>query len=117
MSKELPFYLLAVLFVGGLAYLIYLGVKNKVSLKDNVASILFAGIFLIFMISYASLQISHPYTCSQDFRYIGLFVLVGSYFFSTGVFNAQNKEIRTILLVIMGLYCFSSMGLYISLGF
>jgi hypothetical protein len=117
MGKETWMYVLAVILTLGLIYLIYFAIKQKINIKDNLASILFAGIFLLFMISYISLQISHPYTCSQDFRYIGLFVLIGSFFVSKAILSIEKKEIRITMLIIIAIYCFSSIGLYTSLGF
>jgi hypothetical protein len=97
-------------------FLIALGIINRKEVMKNKATILMGLIFLIFMISYLSLQLEYTYSCSQDFRYISLFVLVGGYFISLIYNSLKTKESKIIYSVILGIYLFSSVGMYISLG-
>ena len=106
----------ALCFLGVVALLI-LAIKNKEQFINSFSSILMAGIFLVFMVSYFTLQISYTYSCSQDFRYIGLFCLVGGYFISLVYESFKNKEQKLIFFIILGIYLLSSVGMYISLGF
>ena len=95
-------------------------VKEIKKIKDihkYKVDILMSAICLTFMVSYFIFQLRYPYGCTQDFRYIGLFFLVGGYYFARFVTTNKNKNINIVFLVIVVTYMVSSYLMYISLGF
>ncbi len=94
--------------------LVYSLVKNIKSFKN----ILMAITFVTCLFAYLVFQVKHPVTCTQDFRYMTLILIPGTYFI--GNFFEQesntklNKVTRKIFMTFIIMFISSSTLFYIS---
>ena len=95
-------------------------VRQFKNIKNNILNfkyeMLFGLITLIFLASYFTFQIQYPYTCTLDYRYVAIFSLTGGYFISLLFIKIKNKEIKTILSTLLGLYLGLSFSMYLVVG-
>lgn len=108
-----------IMWIITLILIVYACIKYKETMKYK-SHILMSIIVLMMMIVYLNLQINTPYTCSMDYRYIGLLSLAGAYFIGVAFDKANKSKHRTTLLTIYSsvliAYGLGSTLLYISLG-
>ncbi len=93
--------------------MIYVLIKERKNKEYRLYNIVMGIIFGISIISYIIFQILYPVTCTQDFRYMTLILLPGTYF--VGKFYSslkgslfKNKLIKgSTLIIIIGFISFS----------
>lgn len=71
-------------------------------------------IFIVSIISYIVFQILYPVTCTQDFRYMTLILLPGTYFVAKYLINSKNKVMKTITMLLVVGFCSFSFLYFIS---
>ena len=103
--------IVALLALGGL---VFLGIKYKF-LIEKKAYVFFMLIFLVFLISYFTFQLQYEYTCTHDFRYVGMFLLCFAFVIGSIIEKAQ-KEMRIVVFSLLGLYSLFSTFLYLSIN-
>ncbi len=94
--------------------LIYCLIKNFKSFKN----LLMLATFLVCLIAYIIFQIKHPVTCTQDFRYMTLILIPGTYFigqFFENEFKSNGmKALKYVFLTMIFIFVSSSSLYYLS---
>ena len=97
--------------IGGLAFL---GIKYRY-IEENKVYLFFGLIFMTFMISYFFFQLKYPYTCTHDFRYVGMFIpCLG--FVIASLIEKGNKETRIVASTLIVGYILLSSLLYLAIN-
>ncbi len=107
-----------ILFAAALAGVVYIFINHKRFTSPlRLATIFFMIMFMTFLISYITFQFEYPYTCTHDFRYVGMFLVC--FAFVIGVLLDKTETKRSYQKVIEGfiwVYAICSFGLYSSIA-
>lgn len=93
--------------------LFFVTIRERKDKESNFYNLIMVVIFVISIISYIIFQILYPVTCTQDFRYMTLILLPGTYFVGKFYCDLKKTSFKWTLLkystlfVIVGFISFS----------
>ncbi len=64
--------------------------------KEIFVDLIMCVVFIMCIASYIFFQIQHPVTCTQDFRYMTLILIPGTYFIAKCYVNISNNKFKKV---------------------
>ena len=116
-ASPINYHMVIGVFIAAIAFflIVYMFVKRE-QFSDKLATIfmmMIAGVFILFFINF---NITSPYTCTQDFRYLALIIIPGGYAIGQIIEKKEeNKTILTSVATLVGVYSLLSLLLYSTL--
>lgn len=94
-----------------LVSMVYTGVKGRE--LNRIMRFGFLWIWIIFIAAYIEFNISYPFLCTADFRYIPVTVIIGAVYMGYALQLTENKKLRTLAECVMLAFVVCSVLVYI----
>ncbi len=104
----------ALLLLMTIAGIVFICIKYKY-IERYKTYLFFMIMFLTFMVSYFLFQLKYPYTCTHDFRYVGMFIPCFAFVIAS-LMEKGNKEVKIVSSVLLTSYCLMSSFLYLAIN-
>ena len=116
-ASPINYHMVIGIFIAVIAFflIVYMFINFK-KFQDKLATIfmlMITGVFILFFIKF---NISSPYTCTQDFRYIAIILIPGGYAIGNIIEKkGESKTLVTTIAMLIAIYSTMSLLLYSSL--
>lgn len=112
--------IVGILFLLIVGACIYLFIRYKLFKRQFLPLIFIASVTISFLLFFVYFNVSMPWACTMDFRYLGIIYLGGGFMLGLAFEHASKQKNKLFILAptttALVLYLFSSMQFYLSIG-